>query len=439
MHMSEIDLNLLEEDCIKMCQELIRIPSVNFGEGRGDEKAVADYVAAKLAEVGIASELIVTGENRVNVVAKIEGSNQSRPGLVLHGHLDVVPVNAADWSVDPFGGIIKDGYIWGRGAVDMKDMDAMILAVARAWKRSGFIPDRNILIVFFADEEAGSEYGSRWLVKNRPEIFSGYSEAISEVGGFSVTLDTGDRLYFVEGAQKGINWLKLTAKGAAGHGSFINNENAITKLSKAIARIGSHEWPQIETKTGAKFFRKIAELTGNAYDASNVRPLLKHIGGAARMMGATIQNTSNPTMLEAGYKANVIPQVASAVVDGRFLPGYEEDLLKTIAEIAGPDIEIEVLVRDKALEVEFSGPLVDAMCAAIAEFDPEGIPVPYLMSGGTDNKALSDLGIVGYGFSPVKLPPELDFFALFHGVDERIPVDGLKFGVKVLNSFLQRC
>ena len=375
----------------------------------------------------------------MNVVAKIEGSNQSRPGLVLHGHLDVVPVNAADWSVDPFGGIIKDGYIWGRGAVDMKDMDAMILAVARAWKRSGFIPDRNILIVFFADEEAGSEYGSRWLVKNRPEIFAGYSEAISEVGGFSVTLDTGDRLYFVEGAQKGINWLKLTAKGAAGHGSFINNENAITKLSKAIARIGSHEWPQIETKTGAKFFRKIAELTGNAYDASNVRPLLKHIGGAARMMGATIQNTSNPTMLEAGYKANVIPQVASAVVDGRFLPGYEEDLLKTIAEIAGPDIEIEVLVRDKALEVEFSGPLVDAMCAAIAEFDPEGIPVPYLMSGGTDNKALSDLGIVGYGFSPVKLPPELDFFALFHGVDERIPVDGLKFGVKVLNSFLQRC
>ena len=437
--MSEIDLNLLEEDCIKMCQELIQIPSVNYGEGRGDEKAVADYVAAKLAEVGIVSELIVTGENRVNVVAKIEGSNAERPGLVLHGHLDVVPVNAADWSVDPFGGIIKDGYIWGRGAVDMKDMDAMILAVARAWKRAGFVPERNILLVFFADEEAGSEYGSRWLVKNRPEIFSGYTEAVSEVGGFSVTLDTGDRLYFVEGAQKGINWLKLTANGSAGHGSFINKENAITKLSNAVARIGSHEWPQIETKTGAKFFKKIAELTGNTYDATNVRPLLKHIGGAARMMGATIQNTSNPTMLEAGYKANVIPQTASAVVDGRFLPGYEEDLLNTVKALAGPDIDIEVLVRDKALEVEFSGPLVDAMCSAIAQFDPEGIPVPYLMSGGTDNKALSDLGIIGYGFSPVKLPPDLDFFALFHGVDERIPVDGLKFGVKVLNSFLQNC
>ena len=434
-----IDLTLLEADCISICQEMIRIPSVNHGEGKGDERAIADYVAAKLAEVGIESELIVTGENRVNVVAKIVGSDQSRPGLVVHGHLDVVPVNAADWSVDPFGGEIKDGYIWGRGAVDMKDMDAMIIATVRAWKRANYIPPRNILLVFFADEEAGSEYGSRYLVANRPEIFKGYTEAISEVGGFSVTITGGHRLYFIEGAQKGINWLQLKATGDAGHGSFINPKNAITKLSAAISRIGSHEWPQVETKTGAKFWSKIAELVGEKYDPNNVRPLLKHIGGAARMMGATIQNTSNPTMLDAGYKANVIPQTATAVVDGRFLPGFEEDLLNTVKKLAGEDIEIEVLVRDKALEVEFEGPLVEAMKAAIAKYDVEGIPVPYLMSGGTDNKALSDLGIVGYGFSPVKLPPELDFFALFHGVDERIPVDGLKFGVKVLNEFLQNC
>ena len=290
----------LEEDCIQLCQELIRIPSVNFGEGRGDEKAVAEYVAAKLAEVGIASELIEAGPNRVNVVAEIKGSDSSRPGLILHGHLDVVPANADDWSVDPFAGVIKDGYIWGRGAVDMKDMDAMMLATVRSWAKSKYVPPRNILLVFFADEEAGSIYGSRWLVKNRPELFAGYSEAISEVGGFSVTITGGHRLYFVEGAQKGIQWIKLTAKGDAGHGSFINPNNAVTKLSKAVARIGDYEWPQRETKTGGKFFRKIAELTGDVYDATNVRPLLKHIGGAARMMGATIQNTANPTMLEAG-------------------------------------------------------------------------------------------------------------------------------------------
>ena len=434
-----IDQELLMAECISICQEMIRIPSVNYGEGKGDERAIADYVAAKLAEVGIESELIVTGENRVNVVAKIEGVDQNRPGLVVHGHLDVVPVNAADWSMDPFGGEIKDGYIWGRGAVDMKDMDAMIIATVRAWKRANYKPPRHILLAFFGDEEAGSEYGSRYLVANRPELFKGYTEAISEVGGFSVTITGGHRLYFIEGAQKGINWLQLKATGDAGHGSFINPKNAITKLSAAVSRIGSYEWPQLETKTGAKFWSKIAELVGEKYDPKNVRPLLKHIGGAARMMGATIQNTSNPTMLEAGYKANVIPQSATAVVDGRFLPGFEDELLDTVEKLAGEEIEIEVLVRDKALEVDFEGPLVDAMKAAIAKYDPDGIPVPYLMSGGTDNKALSDLGIIGYGFSPVKLPPELDFFALFHGVDERIPVDGLKFGVQVLNEFLQNC
>ena len=434
-----IDEELLMAECISICQEMIRIPSVNHGEGRGDEREIANYVVAKLAEVGIESELIVTGENRVNVVAKIVGVDQGRPGLVVHGHLDVVPVNADDWSVDPFGGEIKDGYIWGRGAVDMKDMDAMIIATVRAWKRANYIPPRNILLAFFGDEEAGSEFGSRYLVANRPELFAGYTEAISEVGGFSVTITGGHRLYFIEGAQKGINWLQLTAKGDAGHGSFINPKNAVTKLSAAIARIGSHEWPQVETKTGAKFWSKIAELVGEKYDPTNVRPLLRHIGGAARMLGATIQNTSNPTMLSAGYKANVIPQTATAVVDGRFLPGFEDELLNTVKKLAGDEIEVEILVRDKALEVEFEGPLVEAMKAAIAKYDPDGIPVPYLMSGGTDNKALSDLGIVGYGFSPVRLPPDLDFFSLFHGVDERIPVDGLKFGVKVLNEFLQNC
>jgi acetylornithine deacetylase/succinyl-diaminopimelate desuccinylase-like protein len=424
-------------DCVRLCQEMIRIPSVNFGEGKGDEKAIADYVVEQLQEVGIECELIETAPNRVNVVARIAGSDTSRPGLILHGHLDVVPANAADWQVDPFAGEIKDGFIWGRGAVDMKGMDAMILATVRNWARSGYVPPRNILLVFFADEEAGSIYGSRWLVKHRPEIFAGYSEAISEVGGFSVTITGGHRLYLIEGAQKGIRWMKLTAKGDAGHGSFMNRSNAVTRLSQAIARIGEYEWPQRETKIGGIFFKKIAELTGDPYQADNTRPLLKHIGSAARMLAATIQNTANPTMLEAGYKANVIPQTASAVVDGRFLPGFEAELVSTIKELAGPEIEIELLVHDIALEVEFAGPLVDAMRNAIIAEDPEGIPVPYVMSGGTDNKALSDLGIIGYGFAPLRLPEDVDFFPMFHGIDERIPLEGLAFGVRVLDRFLQ--
>ena len=429
----------LENDTISLCQQMIRIPSVNHGEGRGDEKAMAEFIASKLKEVGIDSELIETAPNRVNVVAKVAGSDTQRPGLIIHGHIDVVPVNADDWSVDPFSGEIKDGFIWGRGAVDMKNIDAMILASVRMWKKIGYAPPRNILLVFFADEEASGTFGSRWLVKHRPEIFDGYSEAVSEVGGFSVTITGDHRLYLVEAAQKGIQWLKLTAKGTAGHGSFINPDNAITKVSDAVARIGNYEWPQLETKTGAVLFKKIAELTGDPYDPTNVKPLLKHLGPAVKMIGATIQNTANPTMLEAGYKANVIPQTATAVVDGRFLPGMEEEMQQTIREIIGPDIQIDLLARDIALEFDFEGPLVDAMVAAIKKEDPDGIPVPYLMSGGTDNKALADLGITGYGFSPLRIPPEMDFFALFHGVDERVTIDGLKFGVRTLNDFLVHC
>lgn len=429
----------VEEDCISLLQEMIRIPSVNYGEGRGDEKAMAEFVAAKLLEVGITSELIETAPNRVNVVARIPGRDQNRTGLVVHGHLDVVPADAKDWSVDPFSGLLKDGYIWGRGAVDMKDGDAMYLAIIRSWARTGYVPPRNILLVFFADEEAGSEYGSHWLVEHRPEIFEGYSEAISEVGGFSITITGGHRLYVIETAEKGIQWMQLTASGTAGHGSFANPNNAVTKLSRVISRIGSYVWPERETATNRRLFGKIAELTGDVYDPARASDLLKHIGGASKMIGATVTNTANPTMLNAGYKANVIPQRATAVVDGRFLPGYESELESTIKELVGEDATVEMLVRDKALEVEFAGPLVEAMSNALIAEDPIGIPVPYLMSGGTDNKALADLGIIGYGFSPLLLPSDLDFFALFHGVDERVPVEGLKFGVRVLIRFLENC
>ena len=434
---SEQGFPSIEEEAVSICQDLIQIPSVNFGEGKGDEKAVADYVVNSLAEVGIEAKIYESAPKRCNVIARIKGSDSSRPGLVVHGHLDVVPANADDWSVDPFSAEIKDGMIWGRGAVDMKNVDAMILAIVRSWARKGFTPSRDIVLAFFADEEAGMSFGSRWMTEHHPEVFAGCSEAISEVGGFSVTVADGKRLYFVEAAQKGIHWMKLTAKGRAGHGSMMNDDNALTTLTEAVAKIGRYEWPQRYTNTVKVLFKRIAEATGKPYDEKDLRPLLKEIGPTERMIGATLQNTANPTMLEAGYKANVIPGSASAVIDGRFLPGYEDELNKTIRAIIGEDIEIETISRDIALEVEFEGDLVDAMCNSIIKHDPEGIPVPYLMSGGTDNKALSELGIVGYGFSPLQLPADLDFMALFHGVDERVPISGLHFGVNVLKDFME--
>ena len=435
--MSEI--RNLEDEAIRICQDLIRIPSVNFGEGRGDEEAVAKYIVASLAEVGIDAKIYESAPKRCNVIARIKGRNPDKPGLVVHGHIDVVPANAADWSVDPFSGEIKDGCIWGRGAVDMKNVDAMILAIVRDWAQRGYVPERDIVLAFFADEEAGMTFGSRWMTANHPEVFAGCTEAISEVGGFSVTVADGKRLYFIEAAQKGIHWMKLTAQGRAGHGSMMNDENALTALTEAVAKIGRYEWPQRYTKTVKDLFKEVARVTGKVYDEKDLRPLLTEIGSTARMIGATLQNTANPTMLEAGYKANVIPGTASAVIDGRFLPGYEAELNETVRSIVGPDILIETVSHDIALEVDFDAPLVDAMKAAILAHDPEGIPVPYLMSGGTDNKALSEIGIVGYGFSPLRLPADLDFMSLFHGVDERVPIEGLRFGVRVLSDFLESC
>lgn len=436
MKLTDAQITELHEDVVTLCQELIRIPSVNFGEGKGDEEAVAEYVVSKLKEVGIQSQIYQSAPKRCSVVARIEGTDASRPGLVINGHLDVVPANPDDWSVDPFSGLIKDGCIWGRGAVDMKNMDAMMLAVFRLWARYGYKPNRTMVVVFFGDEEAGGIYGSGWMAKNHPEIFAGCSETVSEVGGFSVTLKSGKRVYLIETSQKGIEWMKLTASGIASHGSVINPANAVTRLSEAIARIGNHKWPRRITRTNQIFLTKIAEISGKKFDPDNLDPILDEIGSMSKMFSATLQNTANPSMLEAGYKANVIPQTASAVVDGRTLPGHESELLETVRSLVGPDVKVESLVSDIPLEVDFSGPLVDAMINAIKSEDSNAEVIPYLLSGGTDNKALAKLGITGYGFSPLKLPSDLDFIGLFHGVDERVPIDSLHFGARTLHHFL---
>jgi len=426
----------LEADVIEICRDLIRIPSVNYGDGRGDEAEVSRYVQRKLQEVRISAEIFESAPNRCNVIANIPGSDRSLPGLVMNGHLDVVPASVEDWTVDPFSADVRDGCIWGRGAVDMKDMDAMMLGIFRLWARHNFQPKRSIVLAFFADEEAGGIFGSRWMVENHPEIFSRCSEAVSEVGGFSVTLQNSKRVYLIETSQKGIEWLNLTAKGVAGHGSLLNEKNAVTRISKAVTDIGEYRWPQRLTRTNKKLFQKISEITGIPYNEENLQPLLDQLGPAAKMIGATLRNTANPTMLSAGYKANVIPQTASAVIDGRTVPGFESELIFTLKEIIAEDIEINAIVSDIPLEAEFEVDLVDKMKAALYAEDPEGIAVPYVLSGGTDNKALARLGIKGYGFSPLKLPSEIDFTALFHGVDERIPIESLKFGARTLYKFL---
>ncbi len=431
-----------EDEVARICQDLLRIDTSNYGnnEGPGERKA-AEHVAELLTEVGLEPELFESAPGRASVVTRLEGADPSRPALVLHGHLDVVPAAAADWAVDPFCGEEIDGLLWGRGAVDMKDMDAMILSVVRQMAREGRKPARDVVVAMFADEEAGGRYGAGWAVQHRPELFDGATEAISEVGGFSVELG-GRRAYLLQTAEKGLAWLRLVAEGRAGHGSQVNADNAVTQLAAAVARIGQHAWPYTLTPTVDRLLRGVADLTGLPFDPedpASVDALVAALGPAARFVGATVRHSSNPTQLDAGYKANVIPGRAEAVVDVRLLPGHEDAGMAKLRELAGPDVRIEPIHHDLALEVPFEGDLVDAMVAAVHAEDPGAAVLPYTLSGGTDNKSLSRLGITGYGFAPLRLPGDLDFAGMFHGVDERVPIDALRFGTRVLDRLLRTC
>ncbi|MFF7260081.1 M20/M25/M40 family metallo-hydrolase [Streptomyces sp. NPDC008159] len=426
-----------EDEVVDLCRELIQIDTSNFGDhsGPGERKA-AEYVAEKLAEVGLEPRIFESHPGRASTVARIEGEDPSRPALLIHGHTDVVPANADDWTHHPFSGEVADGCVWGRGAVDMKDMDAMTLAVVRDRLRSGRKPPRDIVLAFLADEEAGGTYGAKYLVKNHPDLFEGVTEAISEVGGFSFTVSERRRLYLIQTAEKGMHWMKLTVAGTAGHGSMIHRDNAITELSEAVARLGRHTFPVRVTKTTRAFLDELGDALGTELDPENMEGTLAKLGGIAKLIGATLSNTANPTQLGAGYKVNVIPGEATAHVDGRFLPGFEEEFLADLDKILGPKVRREDVHSDKALETSFDGALVDAMQSALVAEDPAAKAVPYMLSGGTDAKSFDDLGIRGFGFAPLKLPPELDFAGMFHGVDERVPVEGLKFGVRVLDRFL---
>ncbi|TWP49636.1 M20/M25/M40 family metallo-hydrolase [Lentzea tibetensis] len=432
-------LGLAEDEVVALASELIRIDTTNTGDPDtlvGERKA-AEWVAEKLSEVGYETTYVESGaKGRGNVIARLEGADRSRGALLVHGHLDVVPADASEWSVHPFSGAVQDGHVWGRGAVDMKDMVAMSLAIARHFKRANVTPPRDIVFAFLADEEAGGMFGAKWLVDNRPELFEGVTEAISEVGGFSITLKDDVRAYLVETAEKGIRWLKLRVKGTAGHGSMIHHDNAVAKLAAAVTKLDQHKWPLIMSPSVREFLDGISEITGLDFPDDDIEGSIGKLGNLSRMIGATIRDTANPTMLQAGYKANVIPSHAEATVDCRILPGREEAFDRELAELLGPDVERE-WIGLPPVETTFDGTLVDAMTASIIAEDPGAKVLPYMLSGGTDAKSFQLLGIRNFGFAPLKLPADLDFSGLFHGVDERVPVDALKFGVRVLDRFLR--
>ena len=436
------------DEVVGLVSRLIRFDTSNTGDPltTKGEAECARWVATQLDEVGYQTEYLEAGApGRGNVFVRLPGADASRGALLVHGHLDVVPAEAADWSVHPFSGAVEDGFVWGRGAVDMKDMVGMMIAMARYFKREDIVPPRDLVFAFVSDEEHGGRYGAQWLVDHRPDLFAGVTEAIGEVGGFSLTVPRRDggerRLYLIETAEKSVMWMRLTARGRAGHGSMVHEDNAVTMVAEAVARLGRHQFPLVLTDPVAEFLTAVGEETGHTFDVDSpdLEGAIGKLGPIARVVGATLRDTANPTMLKAGYKANVVPASAEAVVDCRVLPGRQAAFEREVDELIGPNISREWVRALPSYETSFDGDLVHAMNAALLAVDPQARIVPYMMSGGTDAKAFERLGIRCFGFIPLRLPPDLDFAALFHGVDERVPVDALKFGTQVLEHFLLHC
>ncbi|MBX3099715.1 MAG: M20/M25/M40 family metallo-hydrolase [Salinibacterium sp.] len=424
------------EETARIARDLIRFDTTNYGEGRSNgETEAAEYLGAILEGMGLKTEYVDAAPGRTTVITRVKGADRAKPALVVHGHTDVVPADPENWTVDPFGGVIKDGLLWGRGAVDMKNMDAMIITALQDILGGGKQPQRDLIVAFFSDEENGGVFGSHYLVDNRPDLFAGATEAISEVGGYSVHLN-GRRSYLLQTGEKALVWIKLVARGTAAHGSRVIRNNAVTKLARAVATLGEQDWPVQLTDTTEQLVAEIAEIMGIDPLTTGPDEIVLSTGSAAGFIQATLHTTTNPTLLKAGYKHNVIPDTAEALIDIRTLPGDEEKVLAHVRELIGDDIEIIVLHSDLGLENTFDGPLVDAMVGALTTADPGAPVLPYLLSGGTDNKALSKLGIKGYGFAPLQLPADLDFAGMFHGVDERVPLDALVFGRRVLGDLL---
>jgi acetylornithine deacetylase/succinyl-diaminopimelate desuccinylase-like protein len=424
-------------ETVRIARDLIRIDTTNRGGGDAEpERPAADYVVSFLSGLGLEPQIFESAPGRANVIARVEGAESGLPALVLHGHLDVVPADPANWTVDPFAGVIQDGMLWGRGAVDMKDMDAMILTAMAELLRNGERPRRTVVLAFFADEENGGVFGSHYMVKHHPELFAGAATAISEVGGYSIEV-AGSRAYLIQTGEKSLDWIKLRARGTAAHGSRVWQDNAVTRLAEAVAALGRHEWPLNLCDTTRELITELASMLGEDPTEVGAEDLVMRLGKGGGFVHASLRNTSNPTVLNAGYKHNVIPDTAEALIDVRAIPADQTAILEEVQRIVGSDIEIEVMHSDVGLEVPFGGELVDAMTASLCRHDPEARVLPYLLSGGTDNKALSTLGITGYGFAPLRLPADLDFPGMFHGVDERVPLDALDFGHRVLADLLR--
>lgn len=418
-----------------ICAELIRIDTSNPGPG---ERVAAEYVAGCLDRMGVAARVVESAPRRSSVVARVAGTDRDAPALLVQGHLDTVPAAAAEWTHDPWGGEIADGFVWGRGAVDMKNALAMTLAcVGRMWEQ-GRAPARDLVLAFTADEEAGGNLGARYLIEEHRELFDGCAAAIGEVGGINLPADAAGRHTFViSTADKGIRRYSVRCRGVAGHGSLPALDNPIESLARVLVSLSSDPLPLRVTDS----MRALATalLARDAAGDDQVVDVLEHTTGPmGRFLGAALRNTLNITMLDAGPSPNTVPAEASALVDARFVPGHESDFDAFLAGPAFASAEIELTRHTPAVVSPDGGVWFERLAAALRAVEPDASVAPFVFSGATDGKWFTRLGIPTYGFTPMLVPGDFDYPAMFHGVDERVPVTSLRFGVDVLDRLFAR-
>jgi acetylornithine deacetylase/succinyl-diaminopimelate desuccinylase-like protein len=428
---------------VQFLRDLIRFDTSN---PPGNELPAAQYVAEVLRTEGIESTVLESAPSRGNIVARLAG-NGSEGALLLMSHLDVVPAVAEEWEHPPFAADVADGYIWGRGAVDTKQLTAMQLATLVALKRANVALKRDVVLAATADEEVGGTSGMGWLVRNHTELLK-CEYAINEGGGFGLTLG-GKRLYVCQTGEKGVCWMRLTAHGHPGHGSIPHADNAVCKLSAALSRLGKARLPQHRTATVDRLVRSFAAT--QSFPASLMLPLvlnplleprilrqMEGKGPLAAALAASLHNTVSPTVVHAGQKTNVIPSHATAEVDGRLVPGQTpEDLLREIQPFLGEGITVEILQQSKAYESEPDSPLYDVFQQVLDRHDPGCEVIPFLIPGATDARYLAERGVKAYGFSPAKQEPGWPLLEMAHAPNERISLANIEFGTGVLHDVVR--
>ena len=427
-------------DPVELLQRLIRFDTTN---PPGAERECIAFLEGLLREAGLETKLLASDPERPNLVARLKGEG-SAPPLLLQGHVDVVSTAGQQWTHPPFEGVVADGHVWGRGALDMKGGVAMMTsAVLRA---AGSRPAGDVLLCVLSDEEAGGDRGARFLVKEHAELFEGVRYGIGEFGGFSLDI-AGRRFYAIQVAEKQICWMRATVRGRGGHGSLPMRGGTTARLAKMLRDLDRGRLPVHVTDVP----RRMLEGIGGALPAPARLPLrglleprltdtvLRVLGDAGRSFEPMLHNTVNATILRAGDKVNVVPGEATVDLDGRVLPGFtDEDMLREVRDLVGDDIELEVDHYDPAARTDVDYGLFDMLAGILRERDPDATALPMLTPGVTDGRTFAKLGIQTYGFLPMQLPAELRFTELIHAADERIPVDALEFGTGALGAVLER-